>query len=420
MSIIGENMFFLFAIFGLLFIYASRELHNTFINPFTVLCAPYMFVVVLNKILGERIGFYQIGNKTLFVIGGGLFSFFVGTLIASANSSKNLKNYVFADNSYKINSYNLKAMLYYSLFVTIVGLLKAVLIIRTMGFSGLTREGTLIAGLVGHLLFTAYPLQPFLLYYWLKNKEKVLYILAFVLFLLILFCSFVKYHIIGMIVICYLFVVITERKYLKTGAILLIAIVVAFFILNYVIDFISNNVYHQVHSSFYLFHLWKYLTGAVINGDLYYAGTLGGVASTGYKLMTFIMALPNMFIYAIIGKKLFPYESIRMTSVSYIGEESNVIDAISYMYSSKTGVVGVIGFLIVFVVFGIIMELLFLKNIFKENNLQIFISTLFAFFLFFSFFGTFYINSMPWEITVYSAIVPQLFNNNAKFRVNFK
>jgi len=409
-------MFFLFIIYGAISIYASRKLHNTFINPYTVLSAPYMFVVLLNKVWGEKIGFYPIGDMTLTVIGGGLICFFIGTLIASGRVSIILKNYVYPDNSQRLDNYRMKSMLYYSFVVTVISLLKALLIIRSMGFSGLTREGTLVAGLVGHLLLTAYPLQPFMFYYWLKNKKKVIYLISFLLFLVVLFCSFVKYHIIGMIVICYLFVVLTERKYLKKGAILLVALVVTLFILNYIVDFVSNNVYSRVQSSFYFNHFWKYLTGAVINGDRYYTGSIGGVAGIGYKLMTFLMALPNMFIFALTGKKVFPYESIRMTRVSYVGEYSNVIDAISYMYSSETGIIGVIGFGLFFVLFGIAMELLFLKNIFRVQNLQIFISTVVTFFLFFSFFGTFYINSMPWEIAIYSALIPQLFNNRAKIR----
>ena len=62
------------------------------------------------------------------------------------------------------------------------------------------------------------------------------------------------------------------------------------------------------------------------------------------------------------------------------------------------------------------MEMIFTYGVAKTEKLHISIATIFSFFLFFSFFGTFYINEMPWEIAIYSVVVVQLFSKNIRFR----
>ena len=407
-------MFVSFVVGASLLIIVSKIINNTYINPFSVLCTPYLVVVIANKLIGEKMGFFAIGDKTLFVVGLGLVSFFFGCCIISVYRSPIFHTNIREDNSFKLENYRIRAILYYCSLITAIGVIKALYLFLTMGIAGLTREGALVSGVVGHLLFTVYPLQPILLYYWLKNRSRTIYLLTYLAFLLIIFCSSVKYHVIGIVVESYLFIALTERKYLKKGAMTMVLFTALLFAMNYVIDFINNNIYGKVNNSFYFNHFWKYMAGAVINGDRYFSGEIGGVVSVFYKLMSFVIALPNMFIYFITGEKLFVFEGIRMTSVSSIGESSNVVDAISYLYPIKENVTEIATFILIFIAFGAIMEMLFFNSVRKAGNLQVFPATIFTFFLFFSFFGTFYINSMPWEIAVYSGIIPVVFNKRTR------
>lgn len=406
----------IFLIIGIALIFFSMKLHKTWINPFTVLCAPYIFVVGLNKIYGENNGFYAIGENALFIIGLGLISFFIGTMIISVRYSTSYAHFVFSDNSELIYNYRIDAMAKYSIFVLLLGYIKLGSIVYTQGIYGLSQEGTLVAGIVGHLLFTIYPLQPMLLLYWLKNKKEVKYGIIVVLTILLLFASFVKYHIICFCVMCYLFLVLTVRKYFKKATITLLVGVVALFIINYVAGFVAQNILNQVSRFFYMDHLWKYVAGAVINGDPFHKGIMGGDATVGYKMMSFIFAFPNMFIQALTGDRLFPREGLRLIPVSTIGEYSNVTDAISYMYPISGGASQVIAFVAYFLILGIVMEMIFTYGVARTENLHISIATIFSFFLFFSFFGTFYINEMPWEIAIYSVVIVKLFSNKIRFR----
>lgn len=406
----------IFLLMGIILIICSMKIHKTWINPFTVLCMPYVFVVAMNKIYGENKGFYSIGENTLLIIGLGLISFFIGTMIISVRHSTSYSHTVLSDNSEPLYNYRIDAMANYSIFILVLGYIKLGSIVYTQGIYGLTQEGTLVAGLFGHLLFTIYPLQPLLLLYWLKNKKDVKFGMVVLFTALLLSASFVKYHIICFFVMCYLFLVLTVRKYFKKATVTLLVGVVALFIINYVVGFVSQNILNQVSRSFYSDHLWKYVAGAVINGDAFHDGVMGGNATVGYKLMTFLFALPNMFIQALTGNRLFPREGLRMISVSRIGEYSNVTDAISYMYPITGGFGQVIAFVIYYVILGLLMEMIFTYGVAKTEKLHISIATIFSFFLFFSFFGTFYINEMPWEIAIYSVVVVQLFSKNIRFR----
>ena len=400
-----------------LLILFSHHIHNTWICPFIVLCAPYVIIIAINELVGVRAGFFSISDNTLFVLMLGLFAFFIGTIAIYALRKTNVGLYMEEDRSYLLDNYETDLMLKYSLMVQLIGLMKLARLFLSYGLSGVAREGVLVSGIFGHLILSIFPLQPFLLLYWINNKKEKKYLLSVLLTGALLFASFVKYHIICFIVMCYLFLVITVRSFLKKGTVALVSFTGAFFFLNYLIDFFSQHVLHQVSQSFYLQHLWKYIAGAVINGETFLSGGMGGDASIGYKILTYICAVPNMFISLFSNKLLFPYVDCSLAAVSNIGEESNVVDAITYMYPISDSGLQVVCFILYHLAFGGIMELLFVQSIIKTDKLHIFLATVFSFFLFFSFFGTFYINSMPWEICIYSIVVVLMFDKKGKMRL---
>ena len=162
--------------------------------------------------------------------------------------------------------------------------------------------------------------------------------------------------------------------------------------------------------SFYLNHLWGYIGGSLIYDNyIFTRGVRIGLGSIE-KLMTFVFALPNMFLNKIFGIRLFPHIRQQDLIISYGLEQSNVVDAIGYLYPSFGSALDIIEFLLVMLLLGLIFSMLvrLMLNHSKER-----FNTTIAFFLaefvLMSFFGTFYISPGPWEQLVWCAIIPQLF-----------
>lgn len=393
-----------------------RIIHRSWINPFAVMSIPYIFIVSFNKLFGEGLGFFPITDESLFVIILGLMSVAVGILIVDVLSSRRFTLTVPNNQIAQLRNYNIDAMLYYSLGVEVLGVLKLSVIVFQFGLSGLVREGALVSGLFGHLLLSIYPIQPILLFAWFNNKRKLPYVGSVLLTAVLLFASFVKYHVISYVVTCFFFLVLSNRKYLKKGTVILITLAVAFFVTNYVIDFIVKQVFSSVSSSFYINHLWKYVAGAVINSDAYLSGAMGGGETIHYKALSFIFAFPNMFITKIATDPFFPHTGCSLVPVSIVGEESNVVDAITYMFTIDGDAISRFEFMLYYVFFGMIIEAIFVGALSHKGRLHTTLSTVLSFFVFFSFFGTFYVNSMPWEVCIYSVLITHLFDNTRGVR----
>lgn len=135
--------------------------------------------------------------------------------------------------------------------------------------------------------------------------------------------------------------------------------------------------------------------------------------------MIFIFALPNMFLNKFIGKNLFPWSLINYDSY-LIGkaESSNILDAIGFLYPSNGKEVEIIVFYIFMLIIGFIFYKVYIISIKKNYLFNTLISNFMTFFIFFSFFGTFYILSAPWEILIYSIFVPKLFLKRRSYGKN--
>lgn len=73
------------------------------------------------------------------------------------------------------------------------------------------------------------------------------------------------------------------------------------FILSYSVTFISRGTAKDVDISFYIYHLWKYVGGSVINDNHIFTDGIRIDVSFFFKIGTILFALPNMFINKIFG-----------------------------------------------------------------------------------------------------------------------
>ena len=158
-------------------------------------------------------------------------------------------------------------MLRYAWIVIAVVGLRLVYHILTKGFYYLGSEkfsGVLTSGIAGHFFLTSTPLIPIMFYYWLVNKKEKRYLITTVLLTALFFMTFVKYHVISIIIATYLLASYENKRYLRPGAIFLTIGAAGAFIFNYLVSFLLRGVIGNVRTSYYFQHLWGYISGSLI------------------------------------------------------------------------------------------------------------------------------------------------------------
>ena len=381
---------------------------KNWINLISILMAPYVILVALNNLLITKLGFYQIDDDVLVMLLAAFLLFFIGGLPFNAGKIYHVRE---ADNIEKLGMYDIGMMNGILYLIGIIGLAKIAILYFQGSFSAENidaAEGVMGNGIVGHLLLASYSILPIVFLYWTYNR-KIKYLLGILMIFVITFASLVKYNIIGLFVSVFIFILLYRKSLLKRAVLILVATTIAIFFGNYALTFFIKGASSAVSYSFYLGHLWTYMSGSLIYDNYIFTKGLAVGLGTGYKLMTFLCALPNMFLNKFAGITLFPHTRKNDLLTSSFGETSNVTDAIGYLFPSKGNWSEIFFWAITIFVLGLLFALIYRKNTRKSNKYNTFIANFLCYFVFFSFFGTFYINSSPWEILVYSAIIPNLF-----------
>lgn len=400
---------FMFVFFTVLMIIIQSKREKNIINIMSLLMTPYVFITLGNNLFAYKMGFYQIDDKVLIMLLSAFVCFFLGNIIISPRGVPLLAE---DDNRLRFEQYNIPAMTRTLLVIGIIGAIKIGQMILTGSLRMAIREDSLDilgGGLVGHLTLLSYSILPIVFMYWIENKKKISCLVSVLLIMAITFASFVKYNIIGLAVSLFIFTLMYKKSLLKRAIILLVVFTLVAFVGNYAISFWLNNV--VVKSSFYTNHLWVYISGSVIYDNHIFDGSLNNGFSIFYKLGTFVFALPNMFIQkATGGFKLFPHIKKDFLNVGSLhGQTSNVTDAVGYIYPAGGDIFDRIIFLIVMFIIGMIFARIYTKGKRRNDRFDTFTCIFLAYFVFFSFFGTFYINPGPWEMLIYSIIIPKLF-----------
>ena len=399
---------FLFVSGVLVILQAYRE--KNIGNMLSFLIVPYIILVFINNFVMYRYSYYKISDDVLLMLTGAFVCFFIGMCLFSTNSA-----YVIceSDNNNRLQFYNIEKMVKYLYIVGTFATIKLIVLL----IKGNITSGEMGSGIVGHLLLSCYAVVPIVFLYWTYNKKKLNCLISVCLIAAMNFSTFVKYNFISLVVCLFIFILIYKKSALKKSCLLLIAIVVFAFFSNYIIGFILEGVLSNVSSDFYFNHLWNYCSGSLIYDNYIFSTGLNVGMGIFEKLACFIFALPNMFFNVIIGKTFFSYPAMPSQYIgNQYGQRSNVTDAIGYMFPSKGGVLEIIGFLLFFVVIGMLFSIIYYKCKSRKNKFSPFLCNFLTFFCFLSFFGTFYINSGPWEILVWSIIVPYFFR--AKKNIN--
>lgn len=396
---------FLFIISLLLYIQYKKE--GRWINIVSILAGLYLLLVALNNIFIHRLGFFLISDKVLLMLLCGIICFYIGTIFVN---NKKQGQVIEEDNLKKLKAYHIKAMTITLYIIALIGLIKVKSLITSGAFSAINiddAEGIMGNGIVGHLLNLSYSICPIVFLYWTYYPKKILYLLPIILLIIITFSTLIKYNIIGFFVILFMFTMIYRKSLLRKALFTLVIFVTVIFISNYAFTFAMKEV--EVESAFYYNHLWKYCSGSIIYDNYIFSLGIRPETNLAYKILTFIFALPNMFLGKLYDVTYFQHEAQQHLPVHNEGETSNVVDAIGYIFPSNGNALEVICFCIVLIIIGFISALIYKKGITQSNKLHTYLAIYLTYFVFFSFFGTFYIVSGPWEILVYSLLIPSLF-----------
>lgn len=393
-----------FIVISISFIVYQRQKERNWVNHISLLMAPYIPLVFLNNFYIYKFGFDRIMDEVLLVILFSFLFFFLGSLLfPSPPISRTLY-----DNQQKLNKYDISKIRKFLTFVGVLGMLKILYLFKQGTFTDTfdEAEGVMGNGLIGHLILASNSLFPIYFYYWLKNKG-IWNLIPLLLIIVVVFSSFIKYNVMGLVVSTFIFLMIYEKRVLKKALIVLVLFILFLFVANYALGFYLSGT--EVDSSFYIGHLWAYVSGSLIYDNYLFADNFSHHSDIFYKLASYFCALPNMFIQKFGGEKIFPFEGQEMMPIGSLGEESNIFDAICYLFPSKGGIVDIFLFYIIIFLFGVLFSYLYYNHLKSKMYFDVFIVNLLCYFIFFSFYGTFYIHSGPWEILIWSLFFPRLF-----------
>ena len=398
---------------GLMIIVQARRERN-YINLISLLMGPYFIIVPLNNLLFSRYGFYTISDEVLWMLLSTFVAFFIGSIFVTPNKAPVIYE---VDNEKRFDKYNINAMANLEIIIGIIGLIKLLFLVRSGGFSGSMfseSEGVMGNGIVGHLLLVSYSVLPIIFLYWVEHKENVRCLIATILIIGVTFTTFVKYNVIGVVVSIFIFTTIYKKSILRRALIIMLSIVAIIFVANYFIGFYVRGTSAQ--SSFYLNHLWGYTAGSTIyDNNLFIEGFDNKLLIE--KMMIFIMAFPNMFITKLFGGEgIFIHTGKPFRLISIFGENSNVTDAIGYLFPANGDIMEKIFFYMLIMILGFIFSRSYMRSKAKADYFNTYMCNMLTYFIFFSFFGTFYVFAGPWEILIYSLIVPSLFLKGTNLR----
>ena len=262
---------------------------------------------------------------------------------------------------------------------------------------------------MGHLRLIGYVLTPVVMLWGINKKDRSA-LLGVVLMLIGTFATFKKNYIFCMIITLLIFTGIYQPKLSRRLTVAVTAAVPVLFFANYFIGFYLRDSASSVSDNFYVTRFFIYSTGSLVyDNNIFEAGIRVGSTLID-KCLTFLFALPNMFLNRLFGVRLFEHETQSFLPLCESGQTGNVVDFIGYMYPSHGNVLDILGFLLFFILLGFFAAA-FTNFLVSRNGMGFSVSAaiFLSEFVFFSFFGTFYINATPWESLLLAGVMLWLF-----------
>lgn len=378
-------------------------------NLYLLLAAPYVLIILVNQyIAAPYFAFYPISDDTITMIFFSLVVFFIGSYPLAKPNQGEQQNSI----NQKFDKYYMKQM---SVFVFVCGMICMIWALRIWIFNPNSIElfektgSELSSGPIAHLKIIASSLAPITFTYGIIRKDRIAIVGTIMLFIAV-FLTFTKYNIICAVIAVLIYIGLYIPELARKTLLSFVGFPIVLFVGNYYLSFYLRGVSSLITNTYYLNHLWTYIGGSVIYDN--YIFTLGVRIGmhTPEKIMTFLFALPNLFLNKLFGIQIFPHIQQKFLSTSNGGEFSNVTDAFGYLYPSYGDIYDIVIYYVIIFMVSIVFTLAVNRMMLNTNTrlnatLPYFLSE----FVLMSFFGTFYISPGPWEQLIFCAIMPCLF-----------
>ena len=352
----------------------------------------------------EKIGFYKVSNQVIWIHVIAFFFFFMGTFIGwYLGNNYKLKSYYKETELLNINSVVLISISSISILIILLDIYK---LSTQYGIVGMLKQGDTVnrGYIASHLMILLTPLMILMMDFYFETK-KIIYALFCSMMLLLIFSTFIKYHIISAILSIFIYVVLTRPQYIKKIGIISLAFVLGAFALNYMINFKVNKM--QVNDNFYINHMWKYIAGGTINfSNVSDYVVKGQELSLIEWLFSMVLSFPAMILSRFLGVVFNRYHYSTLLPLFFVGmekleEQSNVVSLLGAAFAQTNAV----SFLIFMFFWGILVQWIFRraqKNVSIRSKL---IASIFLAYNMLSFFSSFFELSMPWETIVLAYLI---------------
>ncbi len=317
---------------------------RSLLNATFLFAAPYVFIILLNNNVMVNLGYFSIKETTFRV----LLIFTVGLAIGSVIQMAFKKRVRFSIESSDLGSYisdrSISKINTFLWFVIIIRIFNILLSIRSVGLAALYAndfEALQLSGLIGHITLLGTALVPYVYKHYLKNKNArdLIVILAYCG---VLFASFVKYHVIILIIVLFFeYGFFYPQKIIK-AFIILFGSTLILFVGNYWLSFILRSI--NFSSAFAISKVWTYVAGGTITNDV-----LLQTESNSYSMGQWLLSIPsgivNLFSSVIVGKPIIEnvgwgHVIIGQTSIqaywtnvysqlTYLSQYSNILEMIA-------------------------------------------------------------------------------------------
>lgn len=381
------------------------KVYKKLINPLSVFAFPFLFIVIIINFFGDKIGYYKVSDKVLFIILICIISFFVGNVLILFFSKK---NNIFSKKKYEFKNLDFAMGLAISIcfFSFIVLYLKAYYYVGIVNFYKPPMTQILKSGIFAHLVYLGYPAFYYYIIKFIKTGEKRYFFLIFI-YIFLSFGTMTKYHVLFPIVGSFFFLSFHVKKTRLFKYILIcLMIIIILFMTNYLVFFLINNNFNLDKIIWSLDRLLFY----IVNGPIVFSEHIENNIMPNHNISIFTRVSNVLLPKAteLIGLERIDYK--KFFKVNDRGFSGNVITFLGESYYF----LGLWGSVTLMVILGFIVSL-FYKLAFITKNLiiEIFTSHLLTI-IFLMFFGNYFSLLPIWERMFFILFIPILtiFKNN--------
>ncbi len=415
-------------IITILIVIFYQKIYKRSINSFNAIMLPYVVILLINNHIATKFYFKEINSDTQWMIFLGIIFFFIGSVFCILTISNRFKK----NNNKEINTNKIlveKTVPY----VIIVLLIRSAQLLKyyfNYGLHGMIENDFKMfvsRGPVSHLMLSVFPLMMLYFYHWLKNKKDKKYLILFLIYAIYSFIETEKAQIISLVLSTYIYCSLKDKKYFKRGLFLIFPLIGIVFITNYASKFILQGFVENVEGTYYVYRLWTYIAGGIINSNLITSSSSQVITNGFDYIWDIIFAFPDMIINKFFGIKMggqvaenLPYlssfPSVTTISSGFEAQEGNVVSTMTMAYGNGN----ILAFGIFSILWGFISECIFLNIHFNNNDRKNIFFCCYITFSILSFFGSYYTTTSFMERFIWCFIIGIVFNNNFKIKYNNK